>query len=272
MRELCVNSRGVRAASQREGWGLCKTSCSPMSPASTIQIREATLSDVPRLVELNHAAYPDLIVDGAVFDPEQIEAHIGCFPRGQLVASRDGRMVGALSTFMPSPSIPVLGQHTWLGITDGGLFLRHDPAGKTLYLADIYVDPDTRRSGVGQALYSALRDLCRSLDLAHVVAGGRLWGYSAAAGEMTAEQYVAEVARGVRVDPVLTSQLRAGFVVRGVLHDYLHDWRSKNFATLLEWMNPVYSARWASSAPPLEKPARVSVAASAPGAYIRTPR
>ena len=51
-----------------------------MSSPNIVSIREASLSDVPRLVDLNHAAYPDLIVDGAVFDPEQIEAHIGTFP------------------------------------------------------------------------------------------------------------------------------------------------------------------------------------------------
>jgi len=218
-----------------------------MYPRETLTLREATLADVPRLVELNHAAYPDLIVDGAVFDPEQIEAHIGCFPQGQLVAESGGRMVGAFSTFIPSPVIPVLKQHTWLGITDGGMFLRHDPAGKTLYLADIYVDPAIQRRGVGAALYGAMQELCRSLDLEHIVAGGRLWGYGAVAHQMTADEYVARVLRGSLVDPVLTSQLKAGFVVRGVLSDYLHDWRSKNFATLLEWVNPAHAAQRASS-------------------------
>jgi GNAT superfamily N-acetyltransferase len=155
-------------------------------------------------------------------------------------------MVGALSTFIPAPSIPVLGHHTWLGITDGGMFARHDPAGKSLYLADIYVDPSVQRRGVGRALYGALQGLCRSLDLEHVVAGGRLWGYGAVAHEMTAEQYVAQVIRGARVDPVLTSQLRVGFVVRGILRDYLHDWRSKNHATLLEWRNPAHAVREAT--------------------------
>jgi hypothetical protein len=54
--------------------------------------------------------------------------------------------------------------------------------------------------------------------------------------------------------------LQAGFVVRGILHDYLHDWRSKNYATLLEWVNPAHAARAASrngsaSVTPLATPA-----------------
>jgi len=217
-----------------------------MNSAEKITIREAIASDVPGLVALNHAAYPDLIVDGAVYDAEQIETHIACFPGGQQVAEIAGRMVGAFSTFIPAPSIPVLKPHTWLGITDGGLFLRHDPAGNALYLADIYVDPGVQRRGVGRALYGALQDLCRSLSLAHIVAGGRLWGYGAVADQMTADEYVARVTRGVLSDPVLTSQLQAGFVVRGILRDYLHDWRSKNHATLLEWVNPAHDAQRAA--------------------------
>jgi GNAT superfamily N-acetyltransferase len=203
-----------------------------------VVIRSATLSDVPRLVDLNHAAYPDLIVDGAVFDAEQIRAHIACFPRGQVVAESGGVMLGAISTFIPGPSLPVLKQHTWLGITDGGMFLRHDPAGTALYLADVYVDARARRRGVGRALYGAMKELCRALELERVVAGGRLWGYSEVAGQMTPEGYVTEVTSGIRVDPVLSSQLQAGFVVRGILRDYLHDWRSRNYAVLLEWRNP----------------------------------
>jgi ribosomal protein S18 acetylase RimI-like enzyme len=214
-----------------------------MSSFDDVIIREATLHDVPGLVELNHAAYPDLIVDGAVFDAEQIRAHVGCFPRGQLVAESRGAMLGAISTFIPSPEIPVLRQHTWLGITDGGLFLRHDPAGKTLYLADIYVGPAAQRRGVGQALYRAMKELCCALHLRHVVAGGRLWGYGAASQTMTAQEYVARVVAGELTDPVLSSQLRAGFEVRGLLTDYLHDWRSKNYATLLEWVNPAHAVR-----------------------------
>jgi len=33
------------------------------------------------------------------------------------------------------------------------------------------------------------------------------------------------------------------FAVRGLLTDYLHDWRSKNYATLLEWVNPAHASR-----------------------------
>ena len=33
------------------------------------------------------------------------------------------------------------------------------------------------------------------------------------------------------------------FAVLGILPGYLHDWRSRHFATLLEWKNPDYVER-----------------------------
>jgi len=60
---------------------------------------------------------------------------------------------------------------------------------------------------------------------------------------MSPETYVARVQRGELADQVLVSQLRAGFAVRGILPGYLHDWRSRHFATLLEWENPDYVRR-----------------------------
>jgi N-acetylglutamate synthase-like GNAT family acetyltransferase len=212
-----------------------------------VRIREATIHDVPRLVLLNHAAYPDLIEDNVVFNDEQIRAHIERFPRGQLVAEREGELAGAMATLILPSNIDALGPHTWMGVTDGGYFTRHDPKGKTLYLADIYVDPKQWGRGVSHALYAALRDQCRGLGLRHVVAGGRLFGYTDVAERMSAKEYVERVVRGDLSDRVLGSQLRAGFVVRGLLRNYLHDWRSRNWATLLEWENPEMARESAAS-------------------------
>jgi GNAT superfamily N-acetyltransferase len=146
--------------------------------------------------------------------------------------------------------IDPLAKHTWLGVTDNGTFVRHDSGGDTLYLADIYVHPDAWGRGVGRALYAALREMCQRFGLRRIVAGGRLWGYGDVAHLMTPEAYVALVERGEMKDQVLVSQLRAGFRVKGILPGYLHDWRSRHFATLLEWENPDYVVRKSGSATP----------------------
>jgi GNAT superfamily N-acetyltransferase len=204
----------------------------------SITLRRAEPSDVPRLVELNRAAYPDLIEDGVVFEGSQFRAHIDRFPQGQLVAERDGVILGAMATLVLPPAIDAFAQHTWMGVTDNGTFERHDPSGDTLYLADIYVDQSAWGQGVGRVLYAALFDLCRALGLARVVAGGRLYDYGEVADHMSAKEYVARVIDGELRDRVLVSQLRAGFSVRGILTGYLHDWRCRHFATLLVWENP----------------------------------
>jgi ribosomal protein S18 acetylase RimI-like enzyme len=203
-----------------------------------IVLRPATLDDVPRLVAMNHAAYPELVEENVVWNETQLRSHIDRFPQGQLVADVNGMPMGAFSTFIVSRLRDPLAMHTWLDITQDGTFAAHDPAGDTLYLSDIYVDPAAWGHGVGQALYAALRRLCVTLDLRRIVAGGRLWGYHEHAARMTPEEYVGRVLRGEMRDRVLGSQLKAGFAVRGVLIGYLRDPRSHDCATLLEWLRP----------------------------------
>lgn len=200
-----------------------------------LSFRRATVADVPALVAMNHAAYPDLVEANVVYDADQIAAHLRAFPEGQIVAVRGGAIVGAISTLVVRAE-DALRPHTWIEITRDGTFASHDPSGDTLYLADIYVGPEAWGTGVGPALYGALKALCVERGLARIVAGGRMWSYFQTS--LTPEEYVAAVKRGDIPDRVLTSQLRAGFTVRGILPSYLKDARSRNYATLLEWVAP----------------------------------
>jgi len=204
----------------------------------SITIRTATLADLEALAALNRDAYPEFVQDGVVFDPTLLREHQRKFPEGQLVAERDGEIVGAIATMIPPRALDPLAPHTWLGITDGATFARHDPGGDTLYLADIYVHSRAWGAGVGRALYAALFALCKRLGLANVVGGGRLYDFVDAPEGISPADYVAQVIRGERRDRVLISQLRAGFEVRGLLPGYLHDWRSRHVATLIVWDNP----------------------------------
>jgi GNAT superfamily N-acetyltransferase len=200
-------------------------------------LRPATRADVPTLVAMNIAAYPELVADGVVFDAAQLLAQTNVFPEGQIVAECDGAITGAIATLIVRHAA-AMAPHTWTGMTSYGTFACHDARGDALYLADIYADPRSRGRGVGAALYAGLFALCARRNLRCVVAGGRLWGYHAVAANLSPQDYVDEVVRGVRHDRVLTAQLRAGFVVRSVLDGYLADWRSAGFATHLVWENP----------------------------------
>lgn len=225
---------------------MAATTLSTMTAAQNlprVTVRTATTADVPCLVAMNHAAYPELVEENVVWSASQLHAHLARFPEGQIVAELDGVPIGAISTFVVPPTRDPVAPHTWLDITDDGTFASHDRRGDTLYLADIYVDPRGWGKRVGETLYATLRDLCFTLALRRVVAGGRLWGYHEYAARMSAKEYVARVLRGEIRDRVLGSQIKAGFTVRGLLVAYLHDPRSRDYATLLEWVRPAQFSR-----------------------------
>lgn len=209
-------------------------------PKSKITIRQATRADIPELIALNHAAYPNLAQENVVWGEAHLRSHQRIFPEGQLVAELKGRIAGAASSLVVNLGPDPLRSHTWSGITDSGYFTSHDPAADTLYGADVYVHPDARGSGVGAALYEARRQLCRRLNKRRILAGGRLWGYQEHAAKMTPHEYAQRVVDGELRDLVLSFQLKEGFHLRGVMPNYLRDQRSQNYASLIEWLNPDY--------------------------------
>lgn len=206
-----------------------------------LEARHVRHEDLPRLAIMNRDAYPDLVADGVVYDETQLRCQLATFPAGQRVVEVDGVVRGAISTLIVDER-RALAPHTWVDMTGCGTFSTHTTDGTALYLADIYVDPVAQGMGVGVVLYDALKDICRERGLRRIVAGGRLWSYHEVATRMTPEAYVAAVMRGERKDRVLGSQLRAGFTVRGIMREYLHDWKSASFATLLDWPNAAFSA------------------------------
>ena len=207
-----------------------------------VKIREATRADIPALMELNRISYPVLAGENVVWGESHLLSHQRVFPQGQLVAEVDHRIVGAISTLIVNMGPDPLRAHTWAGITDSGYFTNHDPQGDTLYGADVYVHPDSRGLGVGAALYKARRQLCRRLNKRRILAGGRLWNYSEHADAMSADEYAVRVADGELRDLVLSFQIREGFILRGVMPNYLRDPKSRNHASLIEWLNPNYKA------------------------------
>ncbi len=207
-----------------------------------INVREATRDDIPALIELNTLAYPECSEGNVIWGRSHLLSHLRIFPQGQLVAEIDGRVVGGASSLIVDMGPEPLRMHTWAGVTDSGYFTTHNSKGDTLYAADIYVHPDFRRRGVATALYEARRELCRRFNLRRILAGGRLWGYDEHAGRYSPEEYAERVSEGDVYDPVLSFQLKEGFELRGLLPNYVRDPRSRNFGTLLEWLNPDYSA------------------------------
>ena len=178
------------------------------------------------------------------------------FPEGQLVASHRGDIVGYSATLI----LALAADSPWYSyaeITGGGTFSTHDPSGDTLYGADIAVHPDYRGRGVAQLLYDSRKRLLKRLNLRRMVAGGRIPGYRAHAGTMTAEEYVDRVVRGELKDQALNAHLKAGYAVRDVRMGYMHDHQSLDYATFLEMENPDHRpTRRRIAAAPLRGPTR----------------
>jgi len=214
-----------------------------------VTLREATLADIPALMELDKRCFPKMEEEGVVWREGHLRSHIGLFPEGQIVAEAAGRIAGACSSLIVDLGRDPLRPHTYAGITDGGYFHNHDPEGDTLYGASVGVDPGFRGAGIGAALYEARRRLCRRLNLRRILAGARLWNYHEHAGRMAPEEYVKQVETGKLKDLVLSFQLREGFAARGVLKQYITDPQSRNHACLIEWLNPDYK-------PPVETSGR----------------
>jgi GNAT superfamily N-acetyltransferase len=202
-------------------------------------IRNSGIQDIEGIRELQRKIYPTI----PAWSLNQFEQHLSAFPAGQFVAVFEGKIVGAASSLIVLWDDYGL-DHNWKEDTGNGSFSTHNIAGKTLYGAEVFVDPTVRRQGIGRSLYAARRRLCRELKLKRIIAAGRLPGFHKYAGAMSPETYAMKVIWGDIDDMVLRFQLREGFQFCGVIDGYIpEDAESRGYAALIVWLNPAYHAR-----------------------------
>lgn len=205
-------------------------------PQTRIVVRHTERRDFAGIAGLTERVYPG----APPWNERQLSSHLDMFPEGQFVAVEEpgGAIVGMAA------SLIILWddyEHhmSWKEFTDQGMFTNHDPEhGRTLYGAEVMVEPSMQRRGIGKKLYQARRDLVQRLALLRIRAGARLRGYHRYADRMSAEEYVVRVVRGTINGPTLSFQLREGFEVIDVVKDYLGlDPESLGYAALIEWIN-----------------------------------
>ena len=202
-----------------------------------LYVRNATLADVPAIIDLSARVYAGTGMYGYGAGP--LNGQINTFPEGQFVAVVGERIVGYCATFCISGAI-ALKPHNWTEITGNGYASRHDPLGDWLYGMEVCVDPDLRGYRIGQRLYNARKHLCESLSLKGIVFAGRLPSLAKRINRYaSAEDYVEQVVRKKVRDPVLSFQLHNDFEVIGILPGYLDaDRDSLGFGVHLVWRNP----------------------------------
>lgn len=211
-------------------------------PASKVVVRNACLEDFAGIIELGRAVYPQ----SPPWAEFQLASHHRIFPEGQFVAveSAGGRVVGMAASLIVWWDDYDM-RDSWRDFTDHGMFTNHDPEnGRTLYGAEVMVDPTMQGRGIGKRIYAARRQLVERLGLLRIRAGARLRGYHRYARELTPEEYVMKVVRGEIGDPTLSFQLKQGFHVLDVVEDYLHhDPESQGHAAVIEWVNERVAAK-----------------------------
>jgi GNAT superfamily N-acetyltransferase len=192
------------------------------------------------LAAIQQACFPTLA------EHERITAahyrrHIDIFPEGQFaVLTEKGDVVACSTDFRTSIDLEHY-QHRYIDVVADNWLTNHDPRGDWLYGADIGVTPEYRGLGLSRLLYQARHDLVRRLNLKGHVAGGMLFGYGAVKRDVPVERYVEDVVQGRRFDPTLSVQLKRGFKVHGIIHDYLDDPGCDNKAAFIVWHNPGYT-------------------------------
>jgi predicted amidohydrolase/GNAT superfamily N-acetyltransferase len=202
-----------------------------------LQLRNLRPDDYPDIKRIMDRVYPGM---GGGWPQKKFLAMLKTFREGQICIDDNGRVAAA--AFAVIVDYEKFGDnHTYDEITGNAYLTTHDPNGDVLYGVDVFVDPDYRDMRLGRRLYEARKELCRSLNLRAIVAGGRIPAYKQHADTLSPQAYIEAVKRKELYDPILTFQLNNDFDVKRVLPGYLpEDKESRGYATLLEWSNIYY--------------------------------
>jgi len=201
-----------------------------------IIVRPIEMEDYKKIVDLQKKCFPGM----KPWTREQMESQLGIFQPGQICIEYDGEIVASSSSLILD--FALYGEmHTWQDISNAGYITNHNPEGNTLYGIEIMVHPEYRGMKLARRLYDARKQIAVEMNLMRIVIGGRIPNYGKYAEKMTAREYVEKVTQKVLVDPVLTTQLSNGFVLKRLMGSYMDsDTESKGYATLLEWTNLDY--------------------------------
>jgi len=182
-----------------------------------------------------HANPDELIAE------EDFRAYAKVFPEGFFLCLDGEKLVGQaggifLDFDFDSP------QHTIVEITGENQCGNHDADGDWYYGTDIAVSPEYRRRGIGGKFYELRKDLAVRYNRRGIIAGGHMPDFANHKADMSAEEYVEQVANGKLYDATLSFQLGNGFSIRGVLENYIEDDATDGWSALIVWDNPDYSS------------------------------
>ena len=196
-------------------------------------VRPVRLDDFDQLVQLQLKCFAGM----QPWTKTQVQSQLEHFPEGQICIEYDGKVVASCATLIVD-SAEYLDWHNWSAVSDGGFIRNHDSEGDVLYGIEIMVHPGYRGMRLARRLYNARKEIARGHNCRAIIIGGRIPGYHLHASTLSARDYVQHVIDRKIVDPVLTTQLANGFVLKRLIPNYLPgDDESRGYATFLEWTN-----------------------------------
>ncbi|WP_176503228.1 carbon-nitrogen hydrolase family protein [Cobetia sp. 5-11-6-3] len=202
-----------------------------------LNLRNLQESDYPQLKRLMDGIYDDI---GGAWPEHTINRLVAEFPDGQIVIEDGEMLVGvALTALVDYDAFS--NPHKYDDLIGQREVILNNPEGDALYGLDVLIDPNYRGYRLGRRLYEARKELCRSMNLRSILAGGRIPQYHEYAAELSATDYIDKVERREIYDPILSFQLANGFLVKRLMRQYLpEDESSQGYATLLEWNNILF--------------------------------
>jgi predicted amidohydrolase/ribosomal protein S18 acetylase RimI-like enzyme len=202
----------------------------------SIKVRQLKQKDYEQVRELQIKCFPGM----KPWSEEQFKSQIKIFPKRQICVEYQNKIIASSSSLIID--FDIYGEnHSYQKITGSGFITNHNPEGDTLYGIEIMVDPNFRGMKLARRLYDARKKIARELNLMRIVIAGRIPSYDSYKDKLTVEKFVERVSKKSIYDPVLTTQLSNGFVLKRIITDYLTaDKESSGYATLLEWTNINY--------------------------------
>ena len=201
---------------------------------SAIRIRQATHGDIPELLQVESAAWPE----EARASEEMLSSRVGLFPEGVLCAVVNFSIVGFICTEIIDQQ-PEQIHENWSQLTDDGYIRKtHNPSGTTLFGVSMSVLPGAP-TNTAFALCESAKKLAIRKHLPFVVLGSRIPRFHRFADTMDVEEYIQTFRNGKHLDPELDLYKRIGLVPIRPLPGFFPDPASCNFGVLMIWKNPL---------------------------------
>jgi GNAT superfamily N-acetyltransferase len=194
-------------------------------------LTHAKKKHAPHLEALQRVVFPTLSEDEIMLE-KHFKKYIEIFPEGQLVVLNDGKVAASTSTMRCNFDFEHP-NHTFLEFTGNLSLSTHKPFGDWLYGLDVMVDPEFRKKGLARALYKFRQKYVQSQKMKGQITAGMLNGYLPHKDKMPPEAYYELLKEGNIYDPTVSTQIKIGWQLVGLIPDYLDDPQCGNYGVLM---------------------------------------